>query len=103
MSPALRAAIDAAEDLAWRPMANLPGSLAYTERKESHARLCERLARVTAVSANASPQLVALLAAMRRAAGCSFANRMGQPYYERRQAVRELRGCLDEWKRSVAA
>lgn len=86
-----------------RPHENLPGSLAYTERKESAERLCERLAAVTALSANASPQLVYLLEAMRRVAGCSFANRRGEPYYARKRAIYELRGCLDEWQRSVAA
>lgn len=102
MRPTLRAAIDAAEDLAWRPTSNLPGSLRYHERKESHQRLCERLAAVR-LSGNASPELRFLIAAMRRVACCSFANRMGPPYYERRAAVYELRGCLDVWKRSVAA
>lgn len=100
MSPATRAAIDAAEDLAWRPTSNLPGSLRYHERKEAHQRLCERLAAVR-LSANASPELRFLIAAARRAAGCSFANRMGRPYYERRTAIYELRGCLVVWKRSV--
>ena len=103
MSPALRAAIDAAIDLAWRPTANLPGSLAYTERKESAERLCERLAAVGSLSANPSPELRYLLAAMRRVAGCSFSNRRGEPYYARRRAVYELRGCLDVYNRSVAA
>jgi hypothetical protein len=103
VSPALRAAIDAAEDLAWRPTANLPGSLRYTERKESADRLCERLAAVSALSANASPELRFLVDAMRRVAGCSFSNRRGEPYYARRQAVWELRGCLVVWKASVAA
>ena len=103
MSPALRAAIDAAIDLAWRPTANLPGSLAYSERRESADRLCERLAAVGRLPANASPQLVYLLAAMRQVAGCSFANRRGEPYYARKRAIYELRGCLDEWARSEAA
>lgn len=103
MSPTLRAAIDAAIDLAWRPTSNMPGSLGYHERKESAERLCERLAAITALSANASPQLVYLVAAMRRVAGCSFANRRGEPYYVRKRAIYELRGCLDEYQRSVAA
>lgn len=103
MSPELRAAIDAAEDLAWRPTANLPGSLRYTERKESADRLCERLAAVRALSANASPELRYLVDAMRRVAGCSFSNRRGEPYYARRAAVWELRGCLVVWKRSLEA
>lgn len=100
MRPELAAAIAAAEDLAWRPTANLPGSLRYTERKESADRLCRLLAKVTALSANASPELVYLVAAMRRTAGCSFANRRGEPYYARKRAVIELRGCIDVWKRS---
>ena len=103
MSPELAAAIDAAEDLAWRPTSNLPGSLRYHERKESAERLCERLAAVRSLSANASPELRYLLDAMRRAAGCSYANRRGPAYYERRSAIYQLRGCLDVWKRSVAA
>jgi len=103
VTPALRAAIDAAIDLAWRPTANLPGSLAYSERRESADRLCERLAAVGRLPKNASPQLVYLLAAMRRVAGCSFANRRGEPYYARKRAIYELRGSLDEWARSEAA
>lgn len=103
MSPALAAAIAAAEDLAWRPTANLPGSLAYTERKESADRLCRLLAGVSSLSANASPELRFLVDAMRRVAGCSFANRRGEPYYARKRAVLELRGCIDVWKRSRTA
>lgn len=102
MSPALAAAIDAAADLAWRPTANLPGSLAYTERKESADRLCERLAAVR-LSANASPELRFLVDAMRRVAGCSFANRRGEPYYARKRAIYELRACLVVWQRSREA
>lgn len=100
MSPATRAAIDAAEDLAWRPTSNLPGSLRYHERKESHQRLCDLLAHVR-LSANASPELRYLVAAMRRAAACSYANRRGPAYYERRAAIYELRGCLVVWKESL--
>lgn len=102
MSPALRAAIDAAIDLAWRPTANLPGSLRYTERKEAADRLCERLAAVS-LSANASPELRYLVDAMRRVAGCSFANRRGEPYYWRKRCVYELRGCLVVWQKAEAA
>ena len=67
---------------------------------ESHARLAERLSAVHALSANASPELVYLVAAIRRAAAASFSNRMGLPYFERKRAVMELRGCLIVWKRS---
>jgi hypothetical protein len=100
VSPALRAAIDAAIDLAWRPTANLPGSLRYTERRESAERLCERLAAIR-LSANASPELRFLVDAMGRVAGCSFANRRGEPYYWRKRCVYELRGALVVWQRSV--
>lgn len=99
MKPTLRAAIDAAEDLAWRPMANLPGSVRYHERIESAERLRDRLAAVTGLSANASPELVCLVAAMRRAAAATYSNRCGLPYFERRQAVAELRGALDVWRK----
>ena len=99
MSPVLAEAIDVATDLAWRPIANLPGSVAYHERKEAHARLCALLGRVR-LSANASPELGYLVDAMRRVAGCSFANRRGEPYYARKRAVIELRGCLDVWLRA---
>lgn len=100
MSPATRAAIDAALDLAWRPTANLPGSLRYTERREAAERLCERLTAVR-LSVNASPELRFLIDAMGRVAGCSFANRRGEPYYWRKQCVYELRGALVVWQRSV--
>lgn len=102
MSPALRAAIDAALDLAWRPTYNMPSRVGYYERHEAHERLCERLAAVR-LSANASPELRFLVDAMRRVAGCSFANRRGEPYYARKAAVYELRGCLVVWKRSLEA
>lgn len=95
MSPELAAAIDAARELAWMPTANLRASLTYDERKAAHARLVARLAEVRGLSANASPELRYLVPAMRRVAACTFSNRTGHPYYERRQAVAELRGCLD--------
>lgn len=102
MTPTLRAAIDAAEDLAWRPTANLPGSLRYTERKESADRLVD-LMRTVRVPAGATEELRFLVAAMRRASRASYSNRYGQPYYERREAIEQLRGCLDVWKKEVAA
>lgn len=86
--------IDAARDLAWRPTHNLAGGTRHAERREAHERLVDALAGVTALSANASPQLTYLVRAIRRVAACSFSNRMGLPYYERKQAVAELRGCL---------
>jgi hypothetical protein len=99
MTPSLAAAIDAATDLAWRPTSNLPGSLAYRERKESAERLCELL-RAVRIPAGASPELRFLVAAMRRAGRCSFSNRRGEAYYERRRCIYELRGCLDVWRRA---
>jgi hypothetical protein len=102
VSPALCAAIDAAEDLAWRPMSNLPRGVRYNERLASHQRLVEALGAVRGLSANASDELRYLVTAIRRAAAASYSNRMGQPYYERREAIYQLRGCLDVWKRSMA-
>lgn len=102
MSPILAEAIDVATDLAWRPTANLPGSLAYSERRELADRLAALMPRVR-LSAHASPQLRFLVAAMHRVAGCSFANRRGEPYYARKRAIFELRGCLDSWRQSEAA
>ncbi len=93
--------IDAARDLAWRQTANLAASVAYQERRESHERLVSCLGTLTTLSANASPELRFLLDAIRRVAACSFSNRYGHPYYERREAVKQLRGCLDVWDRSV--
>lgn len=103
VSPALAMAIDAARDVAWRPTANCGKrrAVAYAERKEAHQRLVDALEALTGLSANASPQLRFLLAAMRRVAACSFANRMGLPYYERKQAVAELRGCLIVYDRET--
>lgn len=102
MRTSLRVAIIAAEDLAWRPTANLPGSVAYHERKESHARLVDAVAGVR-ISAADSAELRYLVAAMRRVAAASFANRYGHPYYERKVAVAELRGCLDVYRKAAVA
>lgn len=102
MSPALRAAIDAAEDLAWRPTANLPRGARYNERTASHERLVAQLGAVRALSANATPELRYLVAAMRRAAAASYSNRMGRAYYERREAIYQLRGCLEVWQHGAA-
>jgi hypothetical protein len=103
MTPALAKTIDAARDLAWRPTSNLGGrrAVAYEPRLEAHRRLVDALAGVTGLSANAAPELRYLLAASRRVAACSFSNRMGHPYYERKQAVAELRGCLITYDRSL--
>lgn len=98
----LELAIAAAEDLAWRPSANLPGSVAYHERREAHARLVEILSGVR-VPRGSSPELRYLVAAMRRAAAASYSNRYGLPYYERREAVSQLRGCLDVYRKAVVA
>lgn len=100
MSPTLGEAIDVATDLAWRPTANLPGSVRYTERKELADRLAALLA-VCRAPRGASDELKFLVAAMRRVAQCSFANRRGEPYYLRKRRVYELRGALVVWQRSM--
>lgn len=98
---ALQAAVDAARDLAWRPTSNLPGSLAYTERKESADRLRILMAEARLPS-DPGDELRYLFAAMVRVCVASFSNRRGQPYYERKRLVYELRGCLDVYDREVA-
>lgn len=100
MSPALSAAIYAARELAWQPTHNLSNAERYAARHAAHDRLVEALAGTKAVSANASPELRFLLEAIHRVALCSFANRKGVAYYERKQSVAELRGCLLAYDRS---
>lgn len=108
MTPALAMTIDAARDLAWRPTSNLggPRAIAYGPRLEAHQRLVSALTKTSyrdyRVTAMADPELRFLVAAIRRVAACSFSNRMGLPYYERKQAVAELRGCLITYDRSLA-
>jgi hypothetical protein len=100
MSPELCAVIEAADDLAWRPTANTSHVPAYRARKAAHAALCEALAALGRVN-ETEPVLLLLLAAIRRTALCNFCNRMGPPYYARKQAIYQLRGCLDVWHRLV--
>lgn len=96
MSPQLAAALDVARELAWYPVCNATGrSSWYRQRQEAHAELQRRLALVGRLSVNASPQLHATVVAMRRVAAASFSNRCGPPYYERREAMLQLRGCFD--------
>lgn len=103
MSATLSAAIFAARELAWQSHVNLSDRRRYAERNECHRRLCEALEHVTALSANASPELLFLFEAIHRAAACSWANRYGVPYFERKQAVAELRGCLLAYDRAREA
>lgn len=100
MRPELNAAIFAARELAWQPHVNLSDKKRYAHRNELHRRIVDALAKTTALSANASPELRYLVEAIHRVALCSWANRMGAPYYERKQAVAELRGCLLAYDRS---
>ncbi len=96
---ALAAAIDAARDLAWRPTHNLVG-IRYPERLESAQRLRERIAEAR-LPDEAGDELRYLWSAMVRVCVASFANRMGQAYYERKRLVYELRGCLDVYDRAT--
>ena len=100
MSPTLSAAIFAARELAWEPTHNLADRKRYARRHELHRRLVDALTHTTGVSANAGAELRYLVEAMHRVAMCSFANRKGAPYYERKQCVAELRGCLLAYDRS---
>jgi hypothetical protein len=100
VSPELNAVIEAADDLAWRPTSNTSNVPAYRARKASHQALCDALARLERVD-ETEPVLLLLVAAIRRAACCNYCNRMGPPYYARKQAIYQLRGCLDVWHRLV--
>lgn len=100
MSPHLSAAIYAARELAWQPTHNLSSRERYAARLACHQRLCDALGGVTRLSANAGAELRFLIEAMHRVAACSFSNRRGEPYYARRQAMAELRGCLLAYDRS---
>ena len=100
MSPTLAAAIYAARELAWEPTHNLSNRERYAARNAKHDALIDALGRTSGLSANASAELRFLLEAMHRVAACSFANRRGEPYYERKVCVAELRGCLLAYDRS---
>jgi len=102
MKPELASVIFAARELAWESHVNLSDRKRYAHRNKLHRRLVDVLTRVSALSANASPELRYLVEAIYRAAACSWANRKGLPYYERKQAVAELRGCLLAYDRSLA-
>jgi hypothetical protein len=103
MNVALSAAIFAARELAWQPHANLSDRKRYAARVELHGALVLAMTRVRVLSANASPELRFLAEAMVRVALCSFSNRRGEPYYARRQAMAELRGCLLAFDRAREA
>jgi hypothetical protein len=101
VSPSLAEAVDVARELAWLPIANLSSPIRYAERRELHRRLCELLGR-SRLHRDPSPEARFLVDAMRRVARATFVNRKGLPYYQRRWAIIELRGCLDAYDRAVA-
>jgi hypothetical protein len=96
----LAAAIDAARDLAWRPTFNMGNALAYADRQESAERLRALMAEAH-LPDDPADELRYLFAAMVRVCVASFANRRGEPYYERKRLVYELRGCLDVYDREA--
>ena len=100
MSPALCAVIEAADDLAWRPTSNTSHVVAYRARQESARNLREAVARLGRVR-ETEPIVLLLVAAIRRASAQTYANRQGPPYYARKEAIYQLRGCLDVWHRFV--
>jgi hypothetical protein len=101
MTPDLAAAVDVARTLAWLPWSNSSGRKGwYAERRDAHAELLRRLDSVIAPT-TAIPELAALVAAIRRAAQCTYSNRFGPPYAERRDAIRKLRGALSAWDEEV--
>lgn len=103
MTPATAKLIDVARHLAWMPLANMGhASLRYRERRDAH-HLVVSLLPTARRRRTGDPVLDALLAAIRRVAGCTFSNRYGRPYADRRQAMLELRGCLVVWDQDRAA
>lgn len=100
MNRELDQAIDAARELAWRPICNLSTRTSYAARLEAHRALVDALGKVGRV-AGVDDETMFLVAAMRRAAGATYSNRFGRPYAERREAIYQLRGCLDVWQRSL--
>jgi hypothetical protein len=91
--------IEAAIDLAWRPTINIAHRGEYRDRIASHERLCRALRSATIPRHVEPPELADLIQAIRRAAGSSYSNRQGLPYYERKEAIHQLRGSLDVYLR----
>ena len=102
MSPDLAHALDVARELAWMPTANLggkAGAMIYRTRYELHQTLIGLVAEVR-LPRRCSDELRLLWSATERVSRCTFSNRMGLPYYERRQAVAQLRGAFAVWDRA---
>lgn len=94
-----QAIIDLARDLAWRGHANRSG-MALADRNETVQALRDAIRARPHCYVPPLPyhaQFRALMLAIWRIAGCSWANRRGEPYYIRRQALAELRGCLESY------
>lgn len=91
----VRTFVDAATVLAWFPWSNLGGGRlgTYHARRDAHERLEAAIAALSPAAVRSIPP--GLMRAALRVAGCSFANRIGVKYAERRQAFRELRAELD--------
>lgn len=80
-----------ARELAWWSHCNLSNPDLYQARKVAFGRL--RSALVGAATPT-NEDLANVLQAARWLASCSDSNRMGLPYYERKDAMATLRGCL---------
>lgn len=97
--------VAAARGLAWWSHCNLGSA----EQYEARAQAFERLRRALEDPPGRAPGRLAptefafLLRAARRLAACSIANRRGAPYYERREAFAQLRGCLAVYDAARAA
>lgn len=85
--------IEAASAFAWLPIANLSAGPVYDARRDALARFARLVTEQPSITWRALPP--DLGSALRRAATVSAANRRGEPYYERKAAVLELRGALD--------
>lgn len=100
MTPSAARLVEAARVLAWMPAANFGGRAGSSRRYRQRQEAADRLAAATIgvrLGADAPAELRAVLDCARRCAACSWSNRCGLPYAERRQAMAQLRGALAAW------
>lgn len=98
--------LDAIRDLAWHSHVNLSSQRLYRRRQDAFARLRRALAEVAGSLFSEPPataELGLLVRAAWRLAACSDSNRMGLPYYERKEAFAQVRGALAVYDKAIAA
>ncbi len=93
--------LEAAAAFAWLPFANLSAGPVYDARRAAFDHLAVLIAAQPPLVWRALPP--DLGRALKRVANVSPANRRGLPYYERKSAILELRGCLDAHRSWIGA